>query len=206
MRWPKCVAWTLCAIIASTQLWNAAWTQENQEPALEYVDSKLCKFCHNKPHEGEQYTIWKSKGHSRAFETLFSKRAQKFADERGIQTPPSKTPECVKCHVTGYDVTTRLHPQQLTMEDGVQCGSCHGRGSAHMADGKILRMNKDADVDVLANLLRPDKNLCITCHNPESPPWNPEKFTLESGEKTGFDFEQALKIISHKNPNKARDD
>lgn len=197
---------SLSLIIAAAQLGNPARTQENQATELEYVGSKKCKFCHNKPHEGEQYTVWKSNRHSRAFEVLFSRESLKFARSRGLRTPPSESAACLKCHVTGYDLTTRTHPNQLAIEDGVQCESCHGPGSAHMADGKILRMNKDAVVDLSANIILAESSICVTCHNPESPPWDPEKYTLEDGKKTGFDFEQAVKIISHKNPNKARNE
>ena len=206
MRCPKCVVWTSCLIVVSTQIWNAGWTQENQETKREYVGSRQCKFCHNKPHNGEQYTVWKSNRHSKAFETLFSREALKFARSRGLRTPPSESAACLKCHVTGYDVETQTYLEKLAKEDGVQCESCHGPGSAHMADGKILRVNKDAVVDLSANIILAESSICVTCHNPESPPWDPEKFTLENGEKTGFDFEQAVKMISHKNPNKARND
>lgn len=200
MRRPKWVVWVSCLTVVSAQLWNAAWTQENQPAKPEYVGSKQCKFCHNKPHEGEQYTVWKLNRHSRAFQTLFSPEADKFARSRGMRTPPSESAACLKCHITGYDLETQTYPKKIALEDGVQCETCHGPGSAHMADGKVLRMNKDAIIDLSVNIMLPDESLCVTCHNPESPPWDPNKFTLESGEKTGFDFAQAVRIISHKKP------
>ena len=174
-----------------------------QEQAKHYVDNGKCKLCHNIPHNGKQYTICRSKPHANAFDTLFEKKARRFADERGIALPPYEAPECLKCHVTGYDVKTRSVPKELKADDGVQCGSCHGPGSAHMQDGKLLRMNKGAKVDLRKNILMPNNQTCIACHNEESPPWNPKKYTLESGEKTGFDFERAVVVIAHPNPNRS---
>ena len=167
-----------------------------------YVDSKQCKLCHNKPGEGRQYAVWKELKHSQAYQTLLSDEAKEIASSKGLDVPPSEAAECLRCHVTGYDVETKSRPEQLTLTDGIHCDTCHGPGSGHMADGKILRTNKEADIDVMANLLLPDKSTCVQCHNAESPSWNPEKYTLESGEKTGFDFEQAAAIIAHKNPKK----
>lgn len=177
--------------------------QEESTSELTYVASKQCKLCHNKPGEGQQYAAWQAARHSHAFETLLGESALAIAREKGLPMPPSESADCLKCHVTGYDFETKTHPEQLRLEDGVQCGSCHGPGSGHMADGKVLRMNKDADIDVLANIIRPDVNTCLTCHNAENPSWDPAKYTLESGETAGFDFDQAWTIIMHANPKKS---
>ena len=205
-RWGIFVA---VIVFALAQFTEPGWTQGESSPAaavarpgLEHVDSQQCKLCHNKPHEGAQFSVWQSMGHANAYETLFEKRALKFAEERGLAVPPSEAAECLKCHVTGYDEATASYPSQLKIDSGVQCGSCHGPASAHLADGKTLRMDKDAVIDLKANLFQPNTALCVTCHNPESPPWNPEKYTLESGETVGFDFAQAWDIIAHHNPSK----
>lgn len=72
-----------------------------------------------------------------------------------------------------------------------------------MADGKVLRMNKDADIDVMANLVMPGEKTCVACHNADNPTWDPERYVNDSGETSGFDFDQAFKIISHTNPKKS---
>lgn len=190
--------------VAVSQLGNVAWTQEKPDAKLEYVGSKQCKFCHNKPERGEQFSAWKSNRHSHAFETLSTHEAARFAKIRGMSTAPSESATCLKCHVTGYDVRTQTYPKKIAIEDGIQCETCHGPGSAHVADGKILRMDKDAIIDVSANIKMPDEQLCVSCHNPESPPWDPKKFTTKSGETTGFDYEQAFRTIAHADPNRSR--
>lgn len=168
-----------------------------------YVAAKQCKLCHNKPDEGEQFNVWTRMKHSQAFKTLLSEKAVEVAVHQGIDGPPSEAAACLKCHVTGYDPATQSHPKTLAKEDGIQCDSCHGPGSAHMADGKVLRMNKDADVDLMANLVYPDEKTCAQCHNSENPTWDPQRYTLESGETAGFDFAQAAALIAHKNPKKS---
>lgn len=188
MLFPICIAPFLAAFAAE----------------VDYVDASKCKLCHNKTSEGAQYNVWKQMRHAHAFETLLGERAITVAKERGLQAPPSESMECLQCHLTAYDVKTKSHPPQLKKESGVQCGSCHGPGATHMEDGKKLRMDKDADVDISANILRPDKNTCVVCHNDRNPTWDPKKYTLDSGEKAGFDFEQAFSIINHNNPKKAR--
>ena len=198
-----CVFFVISIVVASISLPNNGWTQEDQEPAREYVSSKQCKLCHNKPDEGAQYAAWESAQHSRAFETLLSDEALVIAKEKALAEPPSESASCLRCHVTGYDPVTKAPPEKLRMEDGVQCDSCHGPGSAHMADGKVLRMNKDADIDVMANLVMPGEKTCVACHNADNPTWDPERYVNDSGETSGFDFDQAFKIISHTNPKKS---
>lgn len=172
-----------------------------EEPA--YVGHTQCKLCHNKKSEGEQWNKWKAMQHANAFTVLSTPEAQEAATKTGLDTAPSESPECLRCHVTGYDLEKKLVPVELKKEDGVQCETCHGPGSSHLDDGKKLLFKKDIPgVDVSANLVEPDETLCKTCHNDQNPTWNPEKYTLENGEKVGFDFKQAWAKIAHSNPTK----
>jgi hypothetical protein len=41
---------------------------------------------------------------------------------------------------------------------------------------------------------------CRLCHNDTSPTWDPNRYTLPSGEKTGFDVVQAYEKIKHERP------
>lgn len=189
-------------VIAATLAPSKAQEKSTSNPA--YVSSKQCKLCHNKPGEGQQFAVWQKAPHAGAFKTLLGDDALAVAKKIGLTTPPSESADCLKCHVTGYNVETKTLPPKLKLEDGVQCDSCHGPGSNHLADGKKLRMDKDADIDIMANLIPPDANTCVICHNEESPTWNPERYTLESGEKTGFHFDEMVKAISHKNPTKSQ--
>ncbi len=170
----------------------------------EYITHKKCKMCHNKKGEGEQWNVWNKSKHRNAITQLESDNAKKYAAERGLTTPPNESPECLKCHVTGYDEATASFHPDLAPADSVQCESCHGPASLHREFGQIY-MQKRGDVgDMATNILLPDAETCAKCHNDESPAWKPEKYTLEDGSKTGFDFDQAFPVIAHLNPKKEK--
>lgn len=170
----------------------------------EYVGNTNCKVCHNKPAEGEQWNKWKAMAHANAFKILLEEKALAVAKEKGLEKPPSESPECLRCHVTAYDVETGEPPAKIKKEDGVQCESCHGPASLHLEDGKKLALRQDAAVDIKAHLIEATEQVCVKCHNAQSPTWNPERYTLEDGTKVGFDFEQASKKIAHPNPLKQK--
>lgn len=177
-----------------------------QDAKPEYIGSDQCKVCHNKKPEGAQYDVWKQMKHAHAFESLQSDAAKKIASDRGLAKPPHEAPECVKCHVTAYDLEKMEVPAKIKPADGVQCESCHGPGSNHLADGRdvMFKKKKAAEIDWMANLKKIEEADCLQCHNEESPTWNSEQFTKEDGTKVGFDFEQAKALIAHPNPSKAK--
>jgi len=175
-----------------------------QEPKADYVGNSTCKVCHNKPAEGKQWDVWKSKPHAQAYQVLLEDKALAIAKEKGLEKPPSESPECLRCHVTAYNRETGELPAKIKKEDGVQCESCHGAGSLHQKDGQQVLLKKDTTIDIAAHLVKPDEKLCTTCHNSDSPSWNPEQYTLEDGTKVGFDFKQASKKIEHPNPLKKK--
>ena len=189
---------TTVAVLAA----GVAQAQEKNE----YVGNDQCKVCHNKKPEGAQWAVWKDMKHAHAFEALQSDAAKKIAADRGLTKPPHEAPECVKCHVTGYDPVKMETPSKIKPADGVQCETCHGPSSNHIADGRDVMFKKKTaeEVDWMLNLLKVDEAQCRECHNEESPTWNTEQFTLEDGSKVGFDFEQAKKIIAHPNPTKTK--
>lgn len=171
-----------------------------------FVGQKQCKICHNMKAEGEQWNKWKAMKHASALEALKSDAAKAVAAKIGLDTPPAEAAECLKCHVTSYDVATKAVHPKIKMEDSVQCESCHGPASLHLPDGKKLKFAKgDSGIDVSAHIVRPTETTCLQCHNDENPTWDPEKYTTESGEKTGFDFKQAFAQIAHLNPKKKRE-
>jgi nitrate/TMAO reductase-like tetraheme cytochrome c subunit len=70
----------------------------------------------------------------------------------------------VKCHVTGYGEDA-LFTESFVKTDGVQCESCHGAGSDYLS----LSVMKDRAKAIAQGLIIPTKELCVKCHNPESP-------------------------------------
>ena len=45
-----------------------------------------------------------------------------------------------------------------------------------------------------------DPAICTACHNPQSPTWDPARFTLDDGRSVGFDFELGKQRIAHPIP------
>ena len=132
-----------------------------------YVGAETCGMCHKSEKQGSQLSIWKSSAHSKAFETLKTEKANKIAKEKGFSTPAAETPECLKCHVTGYGQDAKMFGAKFKMEDGIQCETCHGPGS----DYKDMKVMKDRDLAIKNGLAVHEKidDFCITCHNVESP-------------------------------------
>jgi hypothetical protein len=163
---------------------SPALAQEHQ-----YVGLKDCSRCHKKELMGDQTGEWKKTRHSKAFETLKGDEAIQIAKDRGITTPPHETDDCVKCHATAYGVTAEMMKKPLQLSDGVQCESCHGPG----ADYRKKKTMSDRDKSIAAGMWEPgkDEKICLTCHNDESPTWDPAK---------GFDFAEAKKTIAHPIP------
>lgn len=190
-------------LVLAVALFTAVGVAQAQS---DYIGNDQCKVCHNKKPEGAQWSVWKEMNHANALNALMSDEAKKVAEEKGLPKPPHESPECLKCHVTGYDVEKMAAPAKIKHEDGVQCETCHGPGSAHVTDGREVMFKKKtaAEIDWMANLKKVEEALCRECHNEESPTWNPEKYTLEDGSKAGFDFEQAKAKIAHPNPTKAK--
>lgn len=133
-----------------------------------YIGTKTCGMCHKSEKQGEQLKIWQGSKHSKAFETLKTAEADNIAKEKGFKTKAVETEECLKCHATGYNLDASMLGKKFKVEDGVQCETCHGPGS----DYKKKSIMKDKSKAVANGLLlyeNPAEELCINCHNAESP-------------------------------------
>jgi hypothetical protein len=185
--------------------WSVVEAQPKLDPKAanwEYAGNAQCKMCHNNAAEGAQFSTWEAMDHAKAFETLKSDEAKAIAQERGLDKPPHEAPECLRCHVTGYDVAKAAPPAKIKLEDGLQCESCHGPASEHLGVAKTLKFKpeKISEIDIRASILHPSEEVCRGCHNPESPTWDPERYTKEDGTKDGFDFAESYKKIAHDYP------
>ena len=100
-----------------------------------------------------------------AYATLAGDAAKEAGKKAGIEGDPQKSPKCLKCHVTAYGVDAKLLGPKYSMEDGVECESCHGPGGDYMK----LSIMKDKEKAIANGLVMPTEKSCLTCHNDESP-------------------------------------
>jgi hypothetical protein len=123
----------------------AAADQKVTPPAKDqagYVGTEACSDCHS-----DAVDFWKTTRHANAWKTLVD-RGQEFDFD------------CIGCHVTGWEKpggSNLAHNE--TLRD-VQCETCHGPGSIHVAKG--------GEEKPPAVVRMPDEKLCATaCHTKE---------------------------------------
>lgn len=160
--------------------------KKEKAPAHKYVGVKKCSMCHKSKARGDQYGQWQGTKHAGAYAALATDAAKEAAKKAGIEGDPQKSPKCLKCHVTAYGVDEGLLGSKYSMEDGVGCESCHGPGSDYVT----LSVMKDKEKAVESGLIVPTEELCVTCHNKESPTFK------------GFVFKDMYPKIAHPRPTK----
>jgi len=154
---------------------------------FKYMGSKKCKVCHSMPKSGAQFKSWESSKHSKAYETLGTAEAKKIASEKGI-ADPQKDGKCLKCHVTAYGVDASMLDKGYSQEEGVGCESCHGAGEGYWKKKDMEDITKGIVDGSTLGLVKPTEELCVKCHNEESPSFK------------GFNFVEMYKQIHHPIP------
>ena len=106
---------------------------------MSYIGADKCRQCHEGRHK-----FWSRTPHWAAFRTLSYKDAE--AD-----------PDCLPCHVTGYERQTGYWPRKPREAlQGVQCEQCHGVGSLHAEKPETYSL-----------LHLPSAPQCMDCHTEE---------------------------------------
>lgn len=163
---------TIMAFFFTTSL----FAQEEKE--FNYVGVKTCGMCHKKDKDGAQLSKWEESAHAKAYETLLTEEADKIAKDLGHGDKAAEADACLKCHVTGFDVAAERLEKKFSMEDGVQCETCHGPGSEYKSM-KIMKDHQLAVENGMTDYVNEEsiKDQCLTCHNDESPTY--EDFVFE---------------------------
>jgi Cytochrome c554 and c-prime len=196
------------AAIAAVALFGLVFARSSKESAEpqsgaagnRYIGANKCKNCHEAEASGNQYAVWLKSGHSKAFETLGSDEAKKFAKEKGIDDP-QKSDKCLKCHETAFGVAADLIKNGFDPKQGVQCESCHGPGEAHFkarfsaaasgsaGDGLADDKAKASPQTVPAGkiLTKIEQKTCLGCHNDGSPTFKPFCFYERRAKIAHFD-------------------
>lgn len=116
-------------------------------PALaetSFVGSKACAECHQ-----EEYDSF----------LKFSKKPHSFQGVEKMRSDlkPEELKSCYGCHTTGYGKPGGFVDAKSTPDLAqVGCETCHGPGSAHVADGDSATITR-----------KPTLESCGRCHNAE---------------------------------------
>jgi hypothetical protein len=153
----------------------------------QYVGVDACKMCHKKEEKGNQFGSWEGSKHAQAYATLGSDAAKEVGAKMGI-ADPQQSPECLKCHATGYGADASMFDAKYKIEEGVGCESCHGPGK----DYKNIKIMKDVEAAKANGLIIPDEGVCKKCHNEQSPTYK------------AFNFEERSAEIAHPDPTKGQ--
>jgi len=157
-----------------------------------FVGADTCGSCHE-----SAMNIWKDTGHAHALESL-DPNNERTGYERLNGVKRMYDPECLACHVTGWDPHEYIRFQSgflnekfATDEDektlhrlmaGTQCENCHGPGSRHIelveADNLVA-----AGKEVRVTLEQAKKSMCGKCHDLDNSP--------------DFDFDEYWERVKH---------
>ena len=154
----------------------------------QYIGSKKCKMCHVSKKRGAQYTKWAAGPHAKAFATLATDEAKAVAKKAGVNGDPQKAPECLKCHVTGFDAPASAKAASFDQSEGVGCEACHGPGSLYKSMKVMKALAAGTQDPKEVGYVKPGKETCVTCHNEKSPTYKP------------FNFDERWKQIAHPVP------
>lgn len=167
--------------------------------AFDYVGSNKCKMCHKKEEKGNQWGSWKNGPHAKSYETLLTDESKAIATKKGLKVPPEQAPECLKCHVTGweaggYTLTPGDDAKAIKKNENlknVTCEACHGPGSKFKSSKTMKAVwAGETKPEEVGLTWVPQEDRCVQCHNEESPTYKP------------FKYEERIKKVAHPYPNK----
>lgn len=112
-----------------------------------YAGEQACVSCHANAHK-----VGLASAHAHAYITLAKKGSE-------------YDPECLRCHTVGYGAKDGFLNLKTTPQlSDVQCESCHGRGSLHIAAVQAGKTGRAA----VASLRAVTPNSCVRCHDVEN--------------------------------------
>lgn len=159
-----------------------------EESKAKFVGVANCKLCHSEDATGNQYEHWQKSKHANALKTLSSPEAKAVGAKLGVANP-DKDIKCLKCHVTGAEAPKSQKARTFKDSAGVGCESCHGAGELY-AKKEVFDQGKEAAIKL--GLIEPTEQVCLKCHNKESPSYKE------------FDFKKSFEEIKHPNPKKEK--
>jgi hypothetical protein len=158
-----------------------------------FVGSQKCGECHTKA-----MAVWQNTAHMHAFESL-DPQFKRHGFERLHGISRINDPECLSCHVTGWDPQNYVRFRSGFLNEsfagsevernlekllaGNQCENCHGPGSQHI---ELVESSADPAVageSVRVTLEQARSNTCVRCHDGDNSP--------------EFDFDKYWEQVKH---------
>lgn len=122
-------------------------------PAM-YVGASACIECH-----GERHSHWSATDHAQAFQTL-------------VNSGDQANSLCLACHTVGFRKRSGYVDEQNTPHlKNIQCESCHGPGSNHVADPDNQHLAINYQSDLCGKCHQSCHSLCGDDHHPELEDW-----------------------------------
>lgn len=146
---------------------------EDEKEKFTFIGSKSCKECHGNDAIGNQYKIWSSSPHAKAYNLLIGEKSAEIAKKSNISSP-EKDYACLKCHATGKGKVSSI------IKEGVGCEACHGPGSEYYKasnhvdyssrENGYKRGIKNGMYQILGiESLKTREKLCLSCHKKNRP-------------------------------------
>jgi YVTN family beta-propeller protein len=156
---------------------------ENRQAAQikgpKFAGVEACAACHDKPSMGYQFSRWRMSAHARAFGVLATPAAYAMAEKEGLAEEPQKSPACLKCHATAFNLAPGAALTTYSPAEGIGCEHCHGPGSEYMNEAIML----DKAAAAAAGLKTATKSTCLECH--------------EQAHGKSFDLDKAWSMTAH---------
>ena len=136
----------------------------------EFVGSKKCKMCHMK-----EWKSWAETKMAKSFETLKPGQNAEAKAAAGLDPDQDYTKDeaCVRCHTTGYGKPGGFVDLETTPDlAGVGCEMCHGAGGTYIQSQYMSLKNKEykkEELVAVGMVSEVTEELCLGCHNTESP-------------------------------------
>ena len=162
-------------ILAGQMTWAspvpvAAGTGSLAPQTFEYVGSKKCKACHLR-----QFKSWEKTLMAQTISVLAPGERVDAKLDAGLDPDADYTadPTCLECHTVGFGEPGGFESLKATPDlVGTGCESCHGPGSAYIADDVMGNDNKQHSFDevIAMGVIYPvPEETCLKCHNERSP-------------------------------------
>jgi len=133
--------------------------KSTEQSGVKYTGALVCNECHNPDNNKNIYSKWHQSKHALSYVHLASDIGKRIAREHGLVGSAQQSELCLKCHLTASDNNRKIYLDSFDPLQGVQCESCHGPASQHVA------LSREGNYESSIAALKPaDQTVCLSCH------------------------------------------